>query len=342
MAVVAPTEFRMTANNESESPRASASWHHFGQKVVGDPSVYVQLGSGAADMTRFYQGDLKQTLHHLWLAPASKPMGEPGTASYINEVVISQPHFAQGSVVITTNYDLALEKARRLFFTRRGESDGISAFDVTRLSNAVFVPPATANQVMYERHLNPADPAGLDALQIAFLKPISPQAGDDLGGVQPMRVFRTHGISAVLSDGGAAGAKREFMSLALGVESQRFEDGVLDPFSRSVGQYLIRYGRLGLAAIEQLRRSGKVGPRVFAQVLMLVSSRGDEATTSDVLGFLIRALDDSSPRVRDAAAAALAAVGTRDLIPAVEAALAKETNPGVRLSLEEVLAGIAA
>ena len=332
----------MTADDESESPRAAASWHHFGQKVVGDPSVYIQLGSGTADMTRSHQGDLRQPLHHMWLAPAAKLMEEMGTASYINEVVLNQPHFAPGPVVITINYDLALEKARRLFFTRRGESKGISAFDVTRLSNAVFVPPATANQVIYERHLNPADPAGFDALQIAFLKPISIQAVADSGQVQPIRVFRPHGVSAVVAPNRLAGVGREFLDISLISEEYEYEHGMDDPYAIALRAFLERNGDEAVRVIEHLRTMEKLRPELLARTIRTVARWGASSKSDGYMRLLLACLTDVSPRVRHAAASSLGAVGKRDIIPRLRDALAKETHSAVKKSLEAALADIAA
>ncbi len=119
-------------------------------------------------------------------------------------------------------------------------------------------------------------------------------------------------------------------------EDFRFEDGIQTPFSRGLRSLIYSYGNAAVAALDEVLAERRTNQESAAEAVRRLGAVDHDATHKYRSWLLQRALQSSSPLIRDAAGVGLAALDDPDAIPALEIAITNEPIQGLREDLQAV------
>jgi HEAT repeats len=132
--------------------------------------------------------------------------------------------------------------------------------------------------------------------------------------------------------------RQEFVTLSELAKDEIFEDGVESNFVRGLSGLLKAGGAQGFASLLALIEGEDQNEEVTAETLLWLGRLNDPSTHQERLNLLERSLEHRSPRVRDAAATALASMDDPKSAFALQQAIERELNPDLREDMRQVLA----
>ena len=116
-----------------------------------------------------------------------------------------------------------------------------------------------------------------------------------------------------------------------------FQDGMESNFSRSLVALLTQHGRAAFQAIAEYVFSGSGNPDVISEALRWLGDFDDPATLPQRWAILQRTLMDHSPRVRDGAILAFAALDDPRTRPMLLETQKSESIPELRRLIQQVI-----
>jgi hypothetical protein len=132
--------------------------------------------------------------------------------------------------------------------------------------------------------------------------------------------------------------KQQFVTLTELAKDEIFEDGVESNFVKGLSRLVKAAGVEGLAALLALVEGENQNEEVTAEVLLWLGRLNDPSTHQERLNLLERSLERRSPRIRDAAATALASMDDPKSAFALQQAIEREQNSDLRDDMCQVLA----
>lgn len=134
-------------------------------------------------------------------------------------------------------------------------------------------------------------------------------------------------------------ASKQAILEALNCQSpEELQDGMTARLGVKLAACLRNFGDACLANLATVALQGEADPDALSHVLRWVGRLPDRESIQGRLLLLIRALEAPSAIVRDGAGLGLVELGSRAAIPALTAAIARETNASLRDDLEQAAA----
>ena len=131
--------------------------------------------------------------------------------------------------------------------------------------------------------------------------------------------------------------QREVFSSLVEVQAEELEDGMTVSLAEKIVSLLRRYGEIAIMAMNPIISSERLAPEVISHTLRWLGRLKHPESFRFRLSLLKRGLLSSSPIVRDGAALGLAALGSRQAIPALHASIGRERLRGLRRDMQQAL-----
>lgn len=128
-----------------------------------------------------------------------------------------------------------------------------------------------------------------------------------------------------------------FDSLFRSVRELRFEDGMESYFSEHLISLVRTYGPFSKDILAQIFEDSTISPEVLSEALRWLGRMEDQPSYEARLWLLERALNSSSPTVRDGASLGLASLDDPRAARYLQAAIESEQIPDLRRDMEDVL-----
>ena len=135
-------------------------------------------------------------------------------------------------------------------------------------------------------------------------------------------------------------AERELSVALEKAKDETFEDGYENELSRFVAWFVSKYGNAGLLALACTLLVERINPSVAGEVLRHLGLSRDEETFPIRVWTIASHLDAELPSVRDAAILGLTFLEDPRVARWLEGAMATETHPILRASIEDALAEV--
>ena len=116
-----------------------------------------------------------------------------------------------------------------------------------------------------------------------------------------------------------------------------FADGMDSAFSCKLRLIIRTSGDLAMRVIDRMMQFERVNVEVAGEVLRQVGSIADPRTHHSRLALLLRQLESSDPRIRDAASIGIAAMDDPAVSESIRKAVEQERSPLLRRNLQLVL-----
>jgi hypothetical protein len=116
-----------------------------------------------------------------------------------------------------------------------------------------------------------------------------------------------------------------------------FEDGMESQLTTELDAFLDDYGNYLIDSLIDILRFESVNAEVSSEVLRWIGRTNHQLSYYQRLSFLEENLNNSSPRVRDAASLGLAYLNDPHAIPYIKDAIKRETCTELREDMEQVL-----
>ena len=107
-----------------------------------------------------------------------------------------------------------------------------------------------------------------------------------------------------------------------------FEDGMESAFSRKLRSIIRTHGDVAIRAIDKVIQVEQTNVEVVGEVLRQVGAIADPRTHHSRLMLLLRQLESSDPRIRDAASIGIAALDDSAAAESIRRAVEQECSPG--------------
>ena len=117
-----------------------------------------------------------------------------------------------------------------------------------------------------------------------------------------------------------------------------FEDGMDSNFANALYCFVREHGTAAVDALETVMRMSDVNAEIAEEALMQTGYMKDEATHQGRLSLLIRALESSNARIRDAASVGIEAMDDPTASHSLQKAIAREQYGPLRQNFKDVLA----
>ena len=132
--------------------------------------------------------------------------------------------------------------------------------------------------------------------------------------------------------------KQQFTTLSEQAKDEVFEDGVESNFVKGLSSLVKGGGTPSLATILKVIERENHNEEIAAETLLWLGRLDDSSTHQARLNLLERSLEHTSPRVRDAAATALASMDDPKSLHALKQAVERERNLDLREDMRQVMA----
>ena len=120
-------------------------------------------------------------------------------------------------------------------------------------------------------------------------------------------------------------------------QDEVFADGMDSRLSHALDHAVKLHGTYAVNAIERVIRFDSPNAEIVGETLRQIGWIDDPSSQTDRLRILIKYLDSSDPRIRDAASLGIAALDDPAALPAVRKAMGRERSPMLHRNLELVV-----